>query len=66
MNGECHFCHGLVLTDESQDMVLDTHADHEVYLHRQCAVGHNVIEHRVGQASGQEVVCPVCGEVESV
>lgn len=66
MNGECHFCHGVVLADESEDIVLDNHADHQVYLHRQCAAGHNVIEQAVGQAGGLDVLCPVCGEVESV
>lgn len=65
MNGECHFCHGLVLTDESEDIVLDDHADHDVFLHRQCAVGHNVIEPRVGRSSA-EVLCPICGDVESL
>jgi len=66
MNGECHFCHGLVLTDESEDMVLEDHADHTVFLHRQCAVGHNVIEQRVGQSNGTAVLCPICDEVESL
>lgn len=66
MNGECHFCHGIVLTDESEDFVLDSHADHEVFLHRQCAVGHNVIEQRAGPSSGLEALCPVCGEVEAL
>jgi len=64
MNGECYFCHGLVLADESEDIVLDDHGDHTVFLHRQCAVGHNVIEKRVGASSAAEVVCPVCGDVE--
>ena len=66
MNGECYFCHGLVLADESADIVLDNHGNHDVFLHHRCAVGHNVIEKRVGQSSTAEVVCPVCGDVESL
>ena len=66
MNGECYFCHGLVLADESEDIVLDDHADHDVFLHPQCAVGHNVIEKPVGPSSGTDVLCPVCGDVESL
>ncbi|MDS0261182.1 hypothetical protein NDI56_17415 [Haloarcula sp. S1CR25-12] len=66
MNGECYFCHGLVLADESEDIVLQDHGDHRVFLHRQCAAGYNVIETRVGPSSGADVVCPVCGDVESL
>ncbi|WP_254274532.1 hypothetical protein [Haloarcula marina] len=64
MNGECYFCHGLVLAGESEDIVLDSHADHDVFLHRQCAVGHNVVEQRAGPSGDLEILCPECGEVE--
>ena len=65
MNGECYFCHGVVLADEAADIVLQDHGDHRVFLHRQCAAGHNVIERRVDPSGGADVVCPVCGDVES-
>jgi len=65
MNGECYFCHGVVLAGESGDIVLDDHADHEVFLHHQCAVGHNFIEQTADPSTGVEVLCPVCGEVEA-
>jgi hypothetical protein len=66
MNGECHFCHGVVLPDESDGIVLDGHGSHEVFLHRRCASGHNVIEQQAGASNGLEVVCPVCGEAEAL
>ncbi|MBV0926213.1 hypothetical protein KTS45_18560 [Halomicroarcula limicola] len=64
MNGECYFCHGLVFSGEPDDLLLDEHADHEVYMHRQCAVGHNVVEESSETAGEVEVLCPECGAVE--
>jgi hypothetical protein len=65
MSGECHFCHGTVSGFESDHILLSDHADHEVYMHEQCAAGHNAIEKAVGQGDAIEVTCPVCGSVET-
>jgi hypothetical protein len=72
MSGDCYFCHGLVFPAEEDDILLDGHADHEVYMHRRCAVGHDVIEaasaaddERDGRDGPQTVVCPECGTTES-
>jgi len=63
MTGECYFCHGLVLADESDHLVLSDHGDHQVYLHEQCAAGQNVLE--VPGGSGERTItCPECGTVE--
>ncbi|MDS0279561.1 hypothetical protein NDI85_17340 [Halomicroarcula sp. S1AR25-4] len=64
MSGECHYCHGLVSASERDHIVLDQHGNHEVYLHEQCADGHNLIGSSA--ASGEvEIVCPECGTVET-
>lgn len=64
MNGECHFCHGLVSAFEEGHILLDGHGDHEVYMHEECAAGHDVIEEIAGSPAEVEVVCPECGTVE--
>ena len=64
MSGECHFCHGLVLSGERDHIVLDGHADHQVYLHERCAAGRNVIEGSA-ESSERTVTCPECGAVET-
>ncbi|WP_324759398.1 hypothetical protein [Haloarcula montana] len=65
MSGECHFCHGIVSADESNHILLDGHGDHEVYLHRQCAAGHDVLEDADGSADNVAITCPECGTVET-
>ncbi|MFB6304230.1 MAG: hypothetical protein ABEH47_03615 [Haloferacaceae archaeon] len=60
MHGECYFCHGPVSGFESDHIILDGHADHDVYMHERCAAGHDVLE--PGTA---EVTCPECGAVET-
>lgn len=64
MNGECYFCHGLVSGDERNDIVLDGHADHAVFMHQRCAEGYNVIEESGSPSSETAILCPQCGEVE--
>jgi hypothetical protein len=67
MDNECHFCRGIVSLNETADILLDGHADHEVFLHEQCAAGHDLIEEPQEPADGPvEVTCPKCGVVESV
>ncbi|MBX0325074.1 hypothetical protein EGH21_18760 [Halomicroarcula sp. F13] len=65
MSGECHYCHGVVSGSERDHIVLDQHGNHEVYLHEQCADGHNLIETVGASSSEVEVVCPECGAVET-
>lgn len=64
MDGECYFCHGLVLPEEADDIVLSDHDDHRVFMHRQCADGYDAIAD--GGTDGLSVRCPECGEVEVV
>ncbi|MDS0280728.1 hypothetical protein [Haloarcula onubensis] len=64
MHGECYFCHGVVVDGEAGDIVLDRHADHDVFMHQQCAEGHNVFEESSGPSSEAAILCPRCGEVE--
>ncbi|SFR65512.1 hypothetical protein [Halogeometricum limi] len=65
MDGECYFCHGLVLPDEREDILLTEHADHDVYLHEQCARGYELVEESVDAGGSLEVTCPECGAVET-
>jgi hypothetical protein len=65
MSGDCYFCHGLVFPVEADDILLSDHADHEVYLHRRCAVGHNALEPTNDSGDGYTVVCPECGVAET-
>ena len=66
MSGDCYFCHGLVLPSEADDILLANHGDHEVYMHRRCAVGHGVYEaDESGSGEGITVVCPECGAAET-
>ncbi|WP_276273248.1 hypothetical protein [Haloarcula litorea] len=64
MSGECYFCHGLVFDGETGHIVLDGHADHAVFLHQECAEGHDVVEESPGPSDEAAVLCPECGEVE--
>lgn len=64
MSGECHFCHGTVSGFENDHIVLRDHADHDVYMHEDCAVGHNVLE-PAAESSDVAITCPVCGSVET-
>ncbi|MFB6206703.1 MAG: hypothetical protein ABEJ05_09285 [Haloglomus sp.] len=64
MTGECYYCHGLVFAHEANHIVLDSHAHPDVYLHRECAVGHNVVEEPAGPVDELSVRCPECGEVD--
>ena len=61
MSGECHFCHGLVLAGEPDHIVLDDHADHNMYVHRRCAEGHDLVMELRGSTSEAEITCPGCG-----
>lgn len=65
MNGECYFCHGIVSASETGHIWLNDHGSHDVYLHEQCATGHNVIEESGGPTSELQITCPECGEVET-
>lgn len=64
MCGECYFCHGTISRFETGHILLTGHADHEVYLHEQCATGNNLVEAAVGD-EGVAVTCPECGRVET-
>jgi len=64
MSGECHFCHGLVSGYERDHIVLDGHADHEVYVHERCAAGNGLVEKTAGPGDDVAVTCPECGETE--
>ena len=64
MNGECYYCHGLVLPGESDHIVLSDHGDHEVFMHRRCGAGHDDVEELATPSGGTEITCPECGEVE--
>ena len=64
MSGECHFCHGIVSGFESDHIVLDDHGDHGVYMHQECAAGHNILEATAEGGAEIAVTCPVCGQVE--
>ena len=61
MGNECHFCRGIVSAHGAGDILLDDHGDHRVFLHEQCAAGHDLIEK--GRDS-VEITCPECGAVE--
>jgi hypothetical protein len=65
MTAECYFCHGLVLSAERGGIVLDSHGDHEVYLHERCAVGQNAVEATAESTERVDVTCPECGAVET-
>lgn len=65
MDGECYFCHGIVSAAESDHIMLDSHADHEVYMHEQCAIGHNFIEESTDSIGSVEITCPECGTIET-
>jgi hypothetical protein len=62
MNGDCYFCRGIVLPYEDDDVLLEGHADHRVFLHARCAEGHDLVER--DEAGGVAVTCPECGAVE--
>ncbi len=65
-DGECHFCHGLVVPEESEHVVLDGHGDHAVFVHYECAAGHDAVE-SIDDGSGDEAIrCPQCGAVEAL
>jgi hypothetical protein len=71
MSGECHFCNGIVFPSEPDDILLDGHADHTVYMHRRCAEGYNALESAAdgdgdGDGGTRPVVCPECDAVEHV
>ena len=65
MSGECHFCHGIVSGLENDHIVLRDHGDHDVYMHEECAVGHNVLEAAAESSEDVAITCPVCGSVET-
>lgn len=64
MNGECYFCHGIVSASEAGHIWLSDHDGHDVYMHEQCASGHNAIEEGQEPTGERHVTCPECGEVE--
>ncbi|MFC6838040.1 hypothetical protein [Halomarina ordinaria] len=64
MNGECYFCRGIVLAGEADDLVLDRHGDHRVYVHRECAEGHGLVDEPTDE-EGVAVTCPECGVAET-
>jgi hypothetical protein len=64
MDAECYFCHGVVLPDERDDIVLGDHGDHRVFLHEQCARGYELVEDAPDARDAVEVTCPECGAVE--
>lgn len=64
MTGECHFCHGIVSGLENDHIVLRDHGDHDVYMHEECALGHNVLESTAASSEHVAITCPVCGTVE--
>ncbi|WP_227377548.1 hypothetical protein [Haladaptatus halobius] len=64
MESECYYCRGIVLTDEDDDILLDDHADHQVYMHKRCGESHNVIQERTESTATVEITCPECGAVE--
>lgn len=67
MGNECHFCRGIVSLHEKNDILLDGHADHQVFMHKQCAMGYDLIEESHDPADGPiEVTCPECGAVETL
>lgn len=66
MNGECYFCHGIVSAAEEGHIWLREHDSHEVYMHEQCASGHNVIEGEQDPAGELLITCPECGAVETI
>lgn len=67
MENECHFCRGIVTLHEKDDILLDAHADHQVFMHKQCAEGHDLIQSSIDSAEGPiEIVCPKCGAVETI
>ncbi len=65
MKTECYYCRGIVLANEADDILLDDHADHSVYMHKQCGKSHDVIEERTGSIVAVEITCPECGAVET-
>jgi len=58
---ECRFRRGIASAHGAGDILPDEHDDHRVFLHEQCAAGHDLIEK--GRDS-VEVTCPECGAVE--
>lgn len=62
MSGDCYFCRGIVLPHEDEDVLLEDHGDHRVFLHGRCAAGHGLVE--TDEAGGVAVTCPECGAVE--
>jgi hypothetical protein len=66
MSGECYFCNGIVFPSEPDDILLDGHADHAVYMHRRCAEGYNALESVDDDGGTRPVVCPECDAVEHV
>ncbi|MES3517060.1 MAG: hypothetical protein PPP58_05280 [Natronomonas sp.] len=65
MNGTCYFCNGIVSAQERGDFHLRDHGDHEVFLHRRCAVGYDLIIERTTTARTEfEIECPECGTIE--
>ncbi|WP_435156577.1 hypothetical protein [Haladaptatus sp. DFWS20] len=65
MTGECYYCRGIVLANEDDDILLDDHADHQVYMHKQCGESYNVIKEQTGSTATVEIICPECGAVET-
>ncbi|ADQ68800.1 hypothetical protein G3I44_16080 [Halogeometricum borinquense] len=64
MDGECYFCHGLVLPDERDDILLADHAEHRVFLHEECARGYELVDESDEDPGDVKVTCPECGAVE--
>jgi len=65
MTAECYFCNGLVLSSESDGILLEGHGDHEVYMHERCAVGQGAVAEVPESSEPIEVTCPECGAVET-
>ena len=65
MTGECYYCHGIVLPNEDDDILLDSHANHRIYMHKQCGASHDVIAQRADATDAVEITCPECGAVET-
>lgn len=67
MGNECHFCRGIVSLYEQNDLRLTGHSDHQVFMHKECAVGHDLVEQPPNSADGPiEVACPKCGAIETL
>lgn len=66
MENECHFCRGIVSLRERTDIVLDCQGDHRIYMHKQCAAGHGLVEDTDDPENGTvRIACPNCGTIET-